>query len=114
MTRTEIFGLSELRWTGLGQFQFDDYKLLFSGHETCKRNGVAVICNKKTARSVLGYNLVNDRLISVRLKGHPVNTTIIQIYAPTSPADEENVEEFYGKLEELVEQVPKGDALIIM
>ena len=69
-----------------------------------QRNGVVVICNQKMAGSVLGYNPVNERLISVRLKGHPVNTNIIQIYTPTSATDEENVQEFYGKLQELVEQ----------
>ena len=91
----------------MGQGQSDVYKVFFSGHKTCKGNGVAVTCNKKMAGSILGYNPVNDRLITVRLKGHPMNTTIIQGYAPTSTTDEENVEEFYGKLHELVDQVKK-------
>ena len=106
-TSAEILGISELQWTGFRHFQSDDYKVVFSGNKTCKRNGVAVICNNKTAWSVVGYNQVNGQLISVRFKGHPVNGITIQIHAPTSAADEENVEEFYGWFQELGEQVPK-------
>ncbi|PIK36297.1 endonuclease/exonuclease/phosphatase family protein [Apostichopus japonicus] len=97
-----------------GHFQSNGCKVFFSGHERIKRNGVALICNKTTAASVLGYNPVNDRMISIRLDGHPVKTTNIQVYASTSAASDEDTQNFYGRLQDLVDSVPRGDALVIM
>ncbi|XP_071821535.1 craniofacial development protein 2-like [Apostichopus japonicus] len=113
-TAVEILGISELKWTDMGHFQSNGCKVFFSGHERIKRNGVALICNKTTAASVLGYNPVNDRMISIRLDGQPVKTTIIQVYAPTSAASDEDTQNFYGRLQDLVDSVPRGDALVIM
>ena len=102
----------ELVW---GNFNPTIPKCSFLVTKPIEQNGVEVICNNKMAESLLGYNPVNDRLISMRLKGqHLVNTTVIQIDVPTSAADEENVDESYGKTQELVVQVPKGDISIIM
>jgi exonuclease III len=103
-----------LRWTGLGHFQSDEYKIFYSGHETSKRNGVAIICGKQTAGTILGYNPINDRIITMRIQGKPMNMTIIQVYAPTANASEEDHENFYGKLQETIDTMPKADILILM
>ena len=82
-TRVEILGISELKWTEMGHFQSDEYKVFFCGQDHVRRNGVAIICDKDTSRCVMGYKPISDRIISIRLDGHPVRTKIIQIYAPS-------------------------------
>ena len=116
MTRTGInlLGISELCWTGKGHFQSEDHKIFYSGHETIRRSGVAIICSKEVSKSVLGYSPINDRLISIRIQCKPLNMTIIQAYAPTTAAEESVIEEFYRKLQETVESTPSGDILIVM
>ena len=76
------------------------------------RNGVAIIVNKRVQNAVLGCNLQNDRMISVRFQGKPFNITVTQVYAPTSNAEE--VEQFYEDLQDLLEQTPKKDVLFII
>ena len=76
-----ILGISKIKWTGCGNFRYGDHTVYFSGHQQYKRNGVAIIVNKKISKSLLGYNIVNDRIITLRLQGRPFNTSIIQIYA---------------------------------
>ena len=98
----------------MGHFQSDEYKVFFCGQDHVRRNGVAIICDKDTSRCVMGYKPISDRIISIRLDGHPVRTTIIQIYAPKSAASEEDIEDLYGKLQDLTDTVPRGDVLIIM
>ena len=79
----DILGISEQRWTGMGEFNSDDHYIYYCGQESLRRNGVAIMVNKGVRNAVLRYNLKNDRMISVRFQGKPFNITIIQVYAPT-------------------------------
>ena len=101
-----ILGISELRWTGMGEFNSDDHYIYYSGQESLRRNGLAIIVNKQVQNAVLGCNLKNDRMISVRFQGKPFNITVIQAYAPTSNAKEAEVEQFYEDLQDLLELTP--------
>ena len=80
----DILGISELRWTGMGEFNSDDHDIYFCGQESIGRSGVAIIVNKRVQNAVLGCNLKNDRMISVHFQGKPFNITVIQVYAPIS------------------------------
>ena len=82
-----ILGISELKWTGMGEFNSDDHYIYYCRQESLRRNGVAIMVNRRVRNAVLGCNLINDRMISVRLQGKPFNITVIQIYAPTSNAE---------------------------
>ena len=84
----DILGISELKGTGMGEFNSDDHYIYYCGQESPRRNGVAIIVNKRVQNAVLECNLKNDRMISVRLQGKPFNITVIQVYAPTSNAEE--------------------------
>ena len=90
----DILGISELKWTGMGEFNSDDQYIYYCGQKSLRRNGVAIMVNKRFRTAVLGCNLKNDRMISVRLQGKPFNITVIQICAPTSDAEETEVEWF--------------------
>ena len=94
----DILGISELKWTGMGEFNSDNYCIYYCGQEFLRRNGVAIIVNKRVRKAVLGCNLKNDRMISLRFEGKPFNIIVIQIYAPTSNAEEAEVEWFYEVL----------------
>ena len=94
----DILGISELKWTGKGEFNSDDYYLYYCGHESLRRNGVAIMVNKRVQNAVLGCSLKTDRIISVHLQGKPFDITVIQVYAPTSNAEETEVEWFYEDL----------------
>ena len=83
-----ILAISKLKWTGMGKFNSDDHYIYYSGQESLRRNGVAIMVNKRVQNAVFGCNLKNDRMISVRFQGEPFNTTVIQVYAPTSNAEE--------------------------
>ena len=87
-------GISELKWTAMGEFDSDDDYINYGGQKSLRRNGVAIIVNKRVQNAVLGCNLKN-RMISVRFQGKPFNITVIQVYAPTSNAEEAEVEQFY-------------------
>ena len=91
-------GISELKWTGIGKFNSDDYYIYYCGQESLRRNGVALLVNKRVQNAVLGCNLKNDRMISVRFQGKPFNITVIQVYAPMTNAEEAEVEWFYEDL----------------
>ena len=91
----DILGISELRWTGMGEFNSDDHYIYYCGQESLRGNGVDIIVNKRARNAGLGCNLKNDRMISVRFQGKPFKITIIQVYAPTSNAEEAEVEQFY-------------------
>ena len=82
----DILGFSELKWTGMGEFNSDDHYIYYCGQESLRRNGVAIIVNKRVRNAVLGCNLKNERMISVRFQGIPFNITGIQVYAPTNNA----------------------------
>ena len=93
-----ILGISELKWTGMGEFNSDDHYIYYCRQESLRRNGVAIVVNKRVQNAVLGCNLKNDRMISVRFQSKPFNITVIQVYAPTSNAEEAEVERFYEDL----------------
>ena len=100
MTRVniDILGINELKWTEMGEFNSDDHYIYYCGQESLRRNGVTLIVNKSVRNAVLGYNLKNDRMISNCFHGKPFNITLIQVYAPTTSADEPEVEWFYKDL----------------
>uniref|UniRef100_A0A8C0A9G9 Endonuclease/exonuclease/phosphatase domain-containing protein n=1 Tax=Bos mutus grunniens TaxID=30521 RepID=A0A8C0A9G9_BOSMU len=109
-----ILGISKLKWTGMGEFNSDDHYIYYCGQESLRRNGVAIMVNKRVQNAVLGCNLKNDRMISVCFQGKPFNITVIQVYAPTSNAEEAEVERFYEDLQDLLELTPKKDVLFII
>ena len=109
-----ILGISELRWTGMGELNSDDHYIYYCGQESLRRNGVAIIVNKRVRNAVLGCNLKNNRMISIQFQGKLFNITVIQVYAPTSNAEEAEVEWFYEGLQDLLELTPKKDVLFIM
>ena len=102
----DILGISELKWTGMGEFNSDDHYIYYHRQESLRRNGVAIVVNKRVRNAVLGCNLKNDRMISVHFQGKPFNSTVIQVYAPTSNAEEAEVEWFYEDLQDLLELTP--------
>ena len=79
---TDILGISELKWTGMGEFNSDDRYIYYCGQESLRRNGVAIMVNKRVRNAVLGCNLKNNKMISVLFQGKPFNITVIQVYAP--------------------------------
>ena len=100
MARVNVdsLGISELKWTGMGEFNSDYHYIYYCGQESLRIHGVALIVNKRVQNAVLGCNLKNDRIISVRYQGKPFNTTVIQVDAQTSNAQEAKVEQFYEDL----------------
>ena len=98
----------------MGEFNSDDHYIYYCGQESLRRNGVAIIVNKRVRNSVLGCNLKNNRMISVRFQGKPFNTTVIQVYGLTSNAEEAEVEEFCEDLQDLLELTPQKDVLFII
>ena len=102
----DILGTSELKWTGKGEFNSDDHYIYYCGQESLRRNGVAIMVNGRVWNAVLGCNLKNDRMISVRFQGKPFSITVIQAYAPTSNAEEAEVERFCEDLQHLLELTP--------
>ena len=110
----DILGISEPKWTGMGKFNSDDHYIYYCGQQSFRRNGVVFIVNKRVQNAVLGYNLKNDRMISARYQVKSFNITVIQVYAPTSNAEEAEVEWFYEDLQNLLELTPKKDVLFII
>ena len=110
----DILGISELKWTGMGEFNSDDHYIYYCGPEFLRRNGVAIMVNRRVRNAVLGCSLKNDRMISPRFQGKPFNITVSQVYAPTSNTEEAEVEQFYEDLQDLVELTPKKDVLFII
>ena len=111
---SDILGISELRQTGMGKFKSDDHYVYYCGQESLRRNGLAIIVNKRVQNAVLGYSLKNDRMISVHFQGKPFNITVIQVYAPTSNAEEAEVESFYEDQQDLLELTSPKDVLFII
>ena len=116
MTRVniDILGISELKWTGMGKFNSDDHYIYYCGQESLRRNGVAIMVNKRVQNEVLGCNLKNGRMISVHFQGKPFNITVIQVYAPTSNTEEAEVEQFCEYLQDLLELTPQKDVLFMI
>ena len=103
---TDILGIRKLNWTGMGEFNSDDHYIYHYGQESLRRNGVAIIINKRVRNAVLGCNLKNDRMISVHFQGKPFNITVIQVYALTINAEEADIEQIYEDLQGLLELTP--------
>ena len=98
-----ILGISKQTWTGTGEFNSDDHYISYCGQESLRGNGVAIIVKKRVQNTLLGCNLKNDRMISVRLQGKPFNITVFKVYAPTSNAEEAEVELVYEDLRDILE-----------
>ena len=98
----------------MGEFNSDDHYIYYCGQKSLRRNGVAITVNKRVRNAVLGCNLKNDRMISVHFQGKPFNIMVIHIYAPTSNAEEAEVEQFYEDNQDLLELTPKKDVLFII
>ena len=109
----DILGISELKWTGMGEFNSDDHYIYYCGQEPLRRDGVAIMVNKRVQNAVLGCNLKNDRMVSVRFQGKSFNITVIQAYAPTSNDEEAEVEQLYEGLQDRLELTPNKDVLFI-
>ena len=107
----KILGINELKYTGMVEFNSDDY---YWGQESLRRNGVAIMVNKRVRNAVLGCNLKNDRMTSVHFQGKQFSITVMQLSAPTSNAEEAEVESFYEDLWDLLELTPKKDVLFII
>ena len=110
----DILGISELKWTGMGEFNSDDHYIYYCEQESLRRIGVAIMVNKRVQNAVFGCNLKNNRIISVHFQGKPFNITVIQVYAPTSNAEEAEVEWCYEDLQDLLELTAKKDVLFII
>ena len=93
----------------MGEFNSDDPYIYYCEQESLGRNGVATMVNKRVRNAVLGCNLKNDRMISVHFQGKQFNIMVIQVYAPTSNAEEAEVEWFYEDLQDFLELIPKKD-----
>ena len=109
-----ILGISKLKWTGMGKFNSDDHYIYYCEQESLRRNGVAIMVNKRVWNAVLGCSLKNDRTISVHFQVKPYNIMVIQVYAPTSNAEEAEVGWFYEDLQDLLELTSKKDVLFII
>ena len=116
MTRVniEILGISELRWTWMGEFKSDDHHIYYCGQESLRRNGVTIIVNQRVWNAALGCSLKNDRMISVCFQGKTFSITVIQVYAPTSNSEEAEVESCYEDLQIFLELTPQNDVLFIL
>ena len=116
MARVNISMLrkGEQKWTGMGEFNSDDHYIYCCGQESLRRNGVAITVNKRVQNAILGCNLRNDRMISIHFQGKPFNITVIQVYAPTSNAEDTEAEWFYEDLQDLLELATQKDVLFII
>ena len=110
----DILGINKLRWTAMGEFNSNGHYIYCCGQESLRRNGVAIIVNKRVLNTVLGCNLKNDKMISVPFQGKPFNIAVIQVYAPTSNPEEAEVEQFYEDLQCLLELTPQNNVLFII
>ena len=112
--RRSVFGICEVRWRNFGETTTqEEHKLYFSDKENRHENGVDLLVYKDTVNTVMGYRPVSSRLITIRLRATPFNITIVQGYAPTTEYDDEKKEDFYEQLQEVLDQVPKKDILIV-
>ena len=110
----DILGISELKWTAMGEFTSDDHYIYYCGQESLRKKGVAIIVNKRVRNAVLGCNLKKDRVSSVFFQCKQFSITVIQVYAPISNAEEAEGEQFYDDLQDLLELTPPKDILFII
>ena len=104
---TNILGISELKWTRMGEFNSDHHYIYYCGQESLRRTEVALVVKIRVRYAVLRCNIKNDRMISVRFQGKTFNNTVIQVYAPTTNAEETEVEWFYEDLQDCLEDFKK-------
>ena len=109
-----ILGISELKWTEMSEFNSDDHYIYYCGQEFFRRNGVALIVNKRVWNELLGCNLKNNRMISVCFQGKPFNIMVIQVYSPNSNTEEIKIEQLNKDQQDLWELTPKKDILFII
>ena len=116
MSRVNVYilGISEVKWTGMGEFNSDDHYIYYCGQESLRRNGVALIVNRRVRNAVLGCNLKYDRMISVHFQGKPFNITETQVYASATNDKENEVEQFYEDLQDLLELTAQKHVLFII
>ena len=114
IVNVDILGISELKWTGMGEFTSDDHYIYYCRQEILRRNGVANMVNERVRNAVLRCNLKNDRTTSVHFQGKPFNIMVIQVYALTSNAEEAEAERFCKDLQDLLELTPQKDVLFII
>ena len=110
----DILGISELKWTGMGEFNSDDHYIYYCGQEFLRRNLVSIIVNKRVWNVLLECSLKNDRMISVHLQGKPFNIIVMQVYSLPNNAEETEVEQFYEDLQDLLELTPQKDVLFFI
>ena len=110
---TDMLGISELKWTGMGNFNSCERFTYYCGQETLRRKWVALIVNERVWNAGLGHNLINDTMISVHFQAKPFNITAIQVYAPISNAEEPELERFYEDLQDFTEWTPKKKKMFI-
>uniref|UniRef100_A0A3B1JKT5 Endonuclease/exonuclease/phosphatase domain-containing protein n=1 Tax=Astyanax mexicanus TaxID=7994 RepID=A0A3B1JKT5_ASTMX len=110
----DLLGISEFHWTGNGYFKSDEYTVFYSGNDTIKRNGVAIIATKVVSKAAYSFNVVSDQIISIRIAGSPRSITFLQAYAPTTDAAEKDIKGFYTKLQETIDQTPARDIIFVM
>ena len=104
---TDILGISELKWIGMGEFNSDYQYIHYYGQESLRRHGVVLIVSERVQNAVLGCNLKNNRMILIYFQGKPFNITTIQVYGPITDAKETKVDQFYEDLQGLLELTPK-------
>ena len=109
----DILGIRELKWAAMGKFNSDDHYIYYCGQESLRRHGVAITINTSVQNTVLGCSLKSNRMISVHFQWKPFNITVIQVYAPTSNAEEAEVEWFYEDFQELLELTSKKVVLLL-
>ena len=105
----DILGISKLKWTGMGEFNSDEHYIYYSVRESLRRNGVAIIVNKRVQNAVPGFNLKNDRMISIHFQGRPFTIIVIQVYVLTRNAEKAEVEWFDADLQDLLDLTPIKD-----
>ena len=110
----DILSISEMKWIGSGHFRSANNTVMYSGHKTHRKNGVGMIITNQVSKSLIGYNAVNDRIIYIRVKAHPVNITCIRVYAPTTSAETADIEDFNRSLHSALNETLKKDILILM
>ena len=116
MARVNVYivEISQLKWTGMSEFNSDDHHIYYYGQESSTRNGIAIIVNKRVQNTVLRCSLKNNRMIFVHFQGKPFSITVIQVCAPTSNPEEAEVEWFYKDLQDLLELIHTKDILFII
>ena len=99
----DILGISELKWTGMGEFNSDDHYIYYCGQESLRRNGAGLVVNQRVQNAAIGCSLINSRMISVHFQGKPFNITVILVYAPNTTAKDAEVDWFFEDLQTLLE-----------